>query len=72
MFPEELAFMIVAIVFITTVGGIFQKKYDNKNKVGNADLAKIHADLEELKKSVAEMKEYITDMYIQQHDQRLK
>jgi len=72
MFPESLAFMIVMIVLITTIGGIFQKKFENKNKMSNSDVARLQADIDELKKSVAEMKEYIADMYIQQHDQKFK
>ena len=70
--PESLVFMIIAIVLITTIGGIFRQKYDTKGKAGGGDLAQIQADLEELKKNVAEMKEYLTDLYIQQHDQQLK
>ena len=65
-----IAFMVIAIVTISTIGGIFKKRYEHKGANQEA-LAKIQADLNELKKSVAEMREYITDMYIQQHDQRL-
>lgn len=70
--PEELVFMIVAIVAICTIGSIFSKLFENKNRVSNSDMAEIRADLNDLKKNVEEMKEYITDLYIQQHDQRLK
>ena len=70
--PAEVAFMVIAIVAITTIGSIFKKRYDHKRGASPEALAQIQADLNELKKSVAEIREYITDMYIQQHDQRLK
>ncbi|MBI1923173.1 hypothetical protein HYR99_02870 [Candidatus Poribacteria bacterium] len=70
--PAEVAFMVVAIVAITTIGSIFKKRYDRKRGASPEALAQIQADLNELKKSIAEIREYITDMYIQQHDQKLK
>ena len=70
--PAEVAAMVVLIVAITTIGSIFKKRYDRKQGASPEALAQIQADLNELKKSVAEIREYITDMYIQQHDQKLK
>ncbi|MBI1923172.1 hypothetical protein HYR99_02865 [Candidatus Poribacteria bacterium] len=61
--------LIVAIVAITIIGSM---RDDHKRGASPEALAQIQADLNELKKSVAEIREYITDMYIQQHDQKLK
>ena len=65
---------IVVIVAIQTVGDIVKRKYqfENRNEVSQEALAKIQADLNALQKSVDEMKEYLTDLYIQQHDEKLK
>ena len=63
--------MVVAIVAISTIGSIFKKRYDHKRNPNPETLAQIQADLNELKKHVAEIREYVTDLYIQQHDQRL-
>ena len=70
--PAEVAFMVVAIVAITTIGSIFKKRYDHKRGASPEALEQIQADLNELKKQVAEIREYVTDLYIQQHDQKLK
>ena len=65
---------IVVIVAIQTIGDIVKRKYQFKNRaeVSQDALAQIQADLNALKKSVDEMKEYLTDLYIQQHDEKLK
>lgn len=65
---------IVIIVAIQTIGDIVKKKYEskNRNEVSEEVLAQIQVDLNALQKSVNEMKEYLTDLYIQQHDDRLK
>lgn len=65
---------IVVIVAIQTIGDIVKRKYqfENRNEVSQEALAKIQADLNALQKSVDEMKEYLTDLYIQQHDEKLK
>ena len=68
--PVEVAFMVVAIVAITTIGGILKKRYDYKRIANPEALAQIQADLNELKKHVAEIREYVTDLYIQQQDRR--
>ena len=70
--PEIVFVMIIAVVAITTVGGIMKKKYESGDSVNQNALVQIQADLNELKKSVDEMKEYLTDLYIQQHDEKLK
>ena len=66
--------MVVTIVAINNIGGVLKKKYqlDSRDKVSQEALAQIQADLNALQKSVDEMKEYLTDLYIQQHDEKLK
>ena len=65
---------IVVIVAIQTIGDIVKRKYqfDNRTDVSQDALTQIQADLNALQKSVDEMKEYLTDLYIQQHDEKLK
>lgn len=65
---------IVVIVAIQTVGDIVKRKYqfENRTDVSQETLTQIQADLNTLQKSVDEMKEYLTDLYIQQHDEKLK
>ena len=65
---------IVVIVAIQTIGDIVKRKYqfDNRTDVSQETLTQIQADLNALQKSVDEMKEYLTDLYIQQHDEKLK
>ena len=65
---------IVVIVAIQTIGDIVKRKYqfENKTDVSQETLTQIQADLKALQKSVDEMKEYLTDLYIQQHDEKLK
>lgn len=65
---------IVVIVAIQTVGDIVKRKYqfENRTDVSQETLAQIQADLNALQKSVDEMKEYLTDLYIHQHDEKLK
>lgn len=65
---------IVVIVAIQTIGDIVKRKYqfENRTDVSQDALAQIQADLNALQKSVDEMKEYLTDLYIQQHDEKLK
>ena len=65
---------IVVIVAIQTIGDIVKRKYqfENRTDVSQEALTQIQADLNALQKSVDEMKEYLTDLYIQQHDEKLK
>ncbi len=65
---------IVVIVAIQTVGDIVKRKYqfENRTDISQDTLTQIQADLNALQKSVDEMKEYLTDLYIQQHDEKLK
>ncbi len=65
---------VVVIVAIQTIGDIVKRKYqfENRTDVSQETLAQIQADLNVLQKSVDEMKEYLTDLYIQQHDEKLK
>ena len=75
---SELIFFIglciVVIVAIQTIGDIVKRKYQFKNRaeVSQDALAQIQADLNAIQKSVDEMQEYLTDLYIQQHDEKLK
>ena len=75
--PESIGLIglfIVVIVAIQTIGDIVKRKYQFKNRteVSQEALTQIQADLNALQKSVDEMKEYLTDLYIQQHDEKLK
>lgn len=65
-----IGLFIVVIVAIQTIGDIVKRKYEfeNRTDVSQEALAQIQADLNALQKSVDEMKEYLTDLYIQQHD----
>ena len=69
-----IGLFIVVIVAIQTIGDIVKRKYqfENRNDVSQEALTQIQADLNALQKSVDEMKEYLTDLYIQQHDEKLK
>ena len=69
-----IGLFIVVIVAIQTIGDIVKRKYqfENRTDVSQEALANIQADLNALQKSVDEMKEYLTDLYIQQHDDKLK
>lgn len=75
---SELIFFIglciVVIVAIQTISDIVKRKYQFKNRaeVSQDALAQIQADLNAIQKSVDEMQEYLTDLYIQQHDEKLK
>ncbi len=65
-----IGLFIVVIVAIQTIGDIVKRKYqfENRSDVSQEALTQIQADLNALQKSVDEMKEYLTDLYIQQHD----
>ena len=69
-----IGLFIVVIVAIQTIGDIVKRKYqfENRTDVSQETLAKIQGDLNALQKSVDEMKEYLTDLYIQQHDEKIK
>ena len=68
-----IGLFIVVIVAIQTIGDIVKRKYqfENRTEVSQEALTQIQADLNALQKSVDEMKEYLTDLYIQQHDEKL-
>ena len=69
-----IGLFIVVIVIIQTIGDIMKRRYqfENRTDISQETLAQIQADLNVLQKSVDEMKEYLTDRYIQQHDEKLK
>ena len=73
--PETIFFIglfIIVIVALNNISDIVKKKYqfDKGDKVSQEAIAQVQADLNALQKSVNEMKEYLTDLYIQQHDKR--
>ena len=61
---------VIIIVVIQTIGDLVRRRYqfENRTDVNQETLLEIQADLKMLQKSVAEMQEYLTDLYIQQHD----
>ncbi len=68
---ESILLMVVLIVAITTVGDIIKKRDALAgSKTDRDELAQIQADLNELKKRVIEIQEYVTDLYIQQDNQK--
>ena len=73
-FFATIGLFVIVIVVIRTIGDIVKRKYqfENRTDVSQEALAQIQADLNTLQKSVDEMKEYLTDLYIQQHDEKLK
>ncbi len=68
-----LVFVVIlaAMGFVIAMTAVLGETFKNRG-ASKKELTQIHADLNELKKGLAEIREYITDMYIQQHDQRLK
>ena len=69
--PGETITILVFLGAIVAITAILGNTFKNRG-ASKKELTQIHADLNELKKGLAEIREYITDMYIQQHDQRLK
>ena len=62
-----------AIMAIAVISDLIRKKIEHKGKkAGKTDLVKIQTDLKELKKGMAELREYVTDIYIQQHEKKLE
>ncbi len=73
--PEFMVFVgifIIALVAINNISDIVKKRYEfeKRTQASPEALTQIQADLNALQKSVDEMKEYLTDLYIQQHDKR--
>jgi hypothetical protein len=63
-FGFSIVIMVIAVVSDTIRKGIESKKVDKQATT------QMQADLNELKKHVGEMREYLTDLYIQQHNQK--
>jgi len=61
-----------AIIAIAVISDLIRRKIERKDKAGKADSVQMQADLNELKKGMAEIREYVTDLYIQQHDKKLE
>ena len=68
---QEAFGFTMSVLLIATVGDIIRKRIEHKSKASQNERARLQADLNDLKKSVDEMKEYFTDLYIQQHNQML-
>ena len=68
---EEAFGFTMSVLVIATVGDIIRKRIEGKGKASQNEQARLQADINGLKKHVDEMKEYLTDLYIQQHDQKL-
>ena len=72
MFGGEEAFgFTMSVLVIATVSAIIRKRVEHKGKASQNEQARMQANINGLKKSVDEMKEYLTDLYIQQHNQTL-
>jgi hypothetical protein len=75
---------MVWIAGIAVVGGFMYAFYDkwlqdHRDSVGNKklkklqnELGKLRTDVVELKKTVVEIRGYIVDLYIQEHDKKMK
>lgn len=61
----------LGVLVIVTIGDIIRKGVERKGKASRNEQVQMQADINALKESVDEMKEYLTDLYIQQHDQKL-
>ena len=68
-----IGLFIIVIVVIQTIGDIVKRKYqfEDRTDISQETLAQNQADLNALQKSADEMKEYLTALYIQQHDEKL-
>lgn len=71
-FMVFVGIFIIALVAINNISDIVKKRYEfeKRTQASPEALTQIQADLNALQKSVDEMKEYLTDLYIQQHDKR--
>ncbi len=68
---EAFGFAMTVLV-VATVGDIIRKRIEHKGKASPNGQEQMQADINALKKSVDEIKEDLTDLYIQQHDDKLK
>lgn len=69
---EEAFGFTCAIIAIAVISDLIRRKIERKDKAGKADSVQMQADLNELKKGMSEIREYVTDLYIQQHDKKLE
>ena len=67
---EEALGFTMSVLVIATVGDIIRKRVEHKSKASQNEQARLQADINDLKKHVNEIKEYLTDLYIQQHDRK--
>lgn len=68
---QEAFGFTMSVLVIATVGDIIRKRVEHKSKASQNEQARLQADINDLKKHVDEMKEYLADLYIQQHNQTL-
>ena len=61
---EAIGYTMTVLV-VVIVSDIIRKRIEHKNKASQNEQARLQADINDLTKSVAEMKEYLTDLYIQ-------
>jgi len=69
---DDILVFTIAIVVIVVISEIIRKRFEHKGRVGQKEWTQMQANLNELRKSVAEIREYVVDLYIQQNDQKLK
>ena len=67
---EALGYTMIVLV-VVVVSDIIRKRIEYKGKASQNEQARLQADINNLKKNVDEMKEYLTDLYIQQDNQSL-
>ena len=74
--PNQVFGFAIAIMAIAVVGNVLRVWFEHGGKASKKEVAKrmeeMQADLKELKKRVGEMQEYVTDLYIQQDDRKLR
>ena len=61
----------MSVLMIAIVSDIIRKRIEHKSKASQNEQTQLQADINDLKKNVDEMKEYLTDLYIQQDNQTL-
>ena len=68
---QEAFGFTMSVLVIAIVSDIIRKRIEYKRKASQNEQARLQADINDLKKNICEMKEYFTDIYIQQDNQSL-
>ena len=68
---QEAFGFTMSVLVLAIVSDIIRKRIEHKRKASQDEQARLQADINNLKKNVNEMKEYLTDLYIQQDNQSL-